>query len=149
MRIDEVMGWSREIPSRYSFYSNVSLRSDDSRLVEVMEAQESKTTLLNVYGGETPDEHEMIWNYISVDEFENEEFQIESVPVEIFDYLLEEYKKSTPNQKETVNYYRKGGLNEAKNSIKVVAQDRMLDGHHRMVALLLEKVSHTNVIDIS
>lgn len=110
-----------------------------------------KVTLMDVYGGEYPHESELIWEYISPMDMEDELFTIQKEDIENLNYkrLIDAYKKAAPEQQELVEYYRNEGLEEAKNSIIVVAQDEIIDGHHRIVALVKEGIKYVNTIDIT
>ena len=102
-----------------------------------------------------PHQDEMIWNFISPNEFDNEKFPVEvRNPIEIFnkkningESIKDQLENATPDQIDLINHYRKN-IDSTKDSYLIMSDDILVDGYHRLSALALEGVDKVKVVAI-
>ena len=114
-----------------------------------------QTTLDDLYQGEYPDEDELIWNFVSNQDFDVP-FTVKTLNANTLKYMLLDtygvdelkdlFKKMQPDQRATIEYY-KNDTNLSQHII-VVNKNIIIDGNHRALAAALRGVS-INCIDLS
>jgi len=118
-------------------------------------------TMREIYDDE-PGEYEGIWQEISRRDYDTMEFPVVEVdPRKVVKWLVERgdvtvqqaYTRfATAAQKKIVKWYRGRGLQDAKNGYLLVdlsgERQRLVDGHHRSIALAAEKVASVKALDI-
>jgi hypothetical protein len=106
--------------------------------------KEEITTLNNIYGGDMPDDHEMIWNFVNNDDFDTP-LEIEVMPkYKLLITLLSQYRVEhideitdllDSDQKEIVGMYENDP--NLSTSVIVIADGKIVDGNHRALAAAL------------
>ena len=110
-------------------------------------SQEDTVTLNQLYDGEYPDSDELLWNFVGTDEFDTPMF-IETIsPAQIFELFKKQYGVNTmgelnkllsKEQKAIVKSFMvRSNLSE---EIIVICNGIVVDGNHRALAALFEKV---------
>lgn len=109
--------------------------------------QEQKITLNDLYD-DLPDHNEMIWNYVSHNDFDIP-FTVETInPHRLSMYLLSQYHAEhiddivdmlDDDQKEIVDDYINSP--NLSNQIIVMSNGKIIDGHHRALAAALKNKS--------
>jgi hypothetical protein len=128
---------------------------------EVRHRRNPYLSLKDIYD-ERPPISEMLWNRIDEEEYETDRYkEITLDPAEVVwwpsrpgsrDPIIEAREHyATDEQKEIVDWYRGGGLPDAREGHLVVDLERkfLLDGWHRLVALAQENVGEVKALDIS
>ena len=101
---------------------------------------------------EYPHQQELIWEFVTPEEFENELFDITYCDVKsIFEEwgIKDMYEESEEIQTDLINQYRQD-IEETKKSIIIIDSDSkiLIDGYHRIVALYLEGVDKIQCVDL-
>jgi len=111
----------------------------------------NKINLSDLYS-EYPHQKELIWEFVTEDEFENELFDITNCDIKsIFeDWRIKDmYGESDHIQTDLIKHYR-NDIEETKKSIIIIDSDSkiLIDGYHRIVALYLEGVDKIQCVDL-
>ncbi len=136
-------------------YNHVDNATKDKYLMSEEFQHINGVKLSNIYS-EMPDKREILWNFITVNEYDNNYFETKKIKVkdiylfynngEIEDSL--DYAKK--EQIETIKYYE-DNIDKYLNDYFVVnVLDKILiDGYHKLVAFFNKEVATINVVDIS
>ena len=128
------------------------------RLSEILfEGLEQGMSLNQLYDGNTPDEHELIWQYVGLDDFDVPFKVIDINPVEI-------WKSWKPDGEQTMEEVyqahatkaQKGYIDKIRKQVKagrrfdpvVVYDNELVDGNHRIAAMALEGVTSAKALDL-
>ena len=111
----------------------------------------SYITLNELYDGEYPDQNELIWEYVTHNDFNDVKFKIIEINVnEYFDKFKDEIKHISSEQKRIIKKYQ-DNINNIKDSIIVVnSYDHLIiDGYHRLAAFYLSGIEKIKALDLS
>ncbi len=106
--------------------------------------------ILDVY----PDDHELIWNFIGAEDYENAEFHVREMPTSslITSKFLEDFEDHAEKwQREYVERLRGEIMVEGYSPVVIALTDDgpiIIDGHHRLMALYLNNVQICRCINI-
>ena len=111
----------------------------------------NKIKLSELYN-EHPHQSELIWQFVTEDEFESEYFETSTCnPQIIFEEwgIKDMYGESDHIQTDLIKHYR-NNISETKESIIIIDSDSkiLIDGYHRIVALYLEGVDKIQCVDL-
>lgn len=115
-----------------------------------------KTTLNKIYDGEIPDDNEIIWDFVGLDDFDKPLSIIEISPVEIWNSLYDDEltikeiynENATKAQKRLVSGFRKMLKKGKIFDPIVISGDTLVDGFHRIAALALEGVESALAVNL-
>jgi hypothetical protein len=122
-----------------------------------MTTQQEFVTLNQIYDGELPHEGELLWDYVSLKDFDAPFPVIEVDPITIYNTfcphcdstLRESYRQlATKDQKILVQKMRKSIDRVKREKIIILCGEDLVDGFHSVVALALEKVDRIRAIDL-
>jgi hypothetical protein len=136
-------------------YNHVDDATKDEYLMSEEVQGVNKIKLSEVYP-EMPDKHEMLWNFITMDEYNNTYFELKKLSVKdiyLF-YNNGEIEDSIDNAKEeqleTIKYYEENIEKHLNDYFVVSTSDKILiDGYHKIVAFFNKEVATINAVDIS
>jgi tRNA nucleotidyltransferase/poly(A) polymerase len=136
-------------------YNHVDDATKDEYLMSEEVQNVNKIKLSEVYP-EMPDKHEMLWNFITTDEYNNTYFELKKLSVKdiyLF-YNNGEIEDSIDNTKEeqleTIKYYEENIEKHLNDYFVISTSDKILiDGYHKIVAFFNKEVATINAVDIS
>ena len=121
----------------------------------VWESESNKTTLNNIYGGDYPDEDELIWNFVGNQDFDVP-FTVKTLNADTLKHMLLDtygvdelkdlFRKMQPDQKATIEYYKNDP--NLSNHIIIVNKNIIVDGNHRALAAVLAN-KNIKCVDVS
>jgi hypothetical protein len=111
----------------------------------------NKIKLSDLYN-EHPHQDELIWEFVTEDEFDSKHFETSVCnPQIIFEQwgIKDMYEEADEVQTELIDNYR-NNIAEIKESIIIIDSDSniLIDGYHRIVALYLEGVDKIQCVDL-
>ena len=127
------------------------------KLSEILFESEEVMTLNQLYDGDTPDESEMIWNFVGLEDFDVPFRVITVDPVRIWNEwkpdgsqtMKEVYESyADKDQKRHVAALRKALKRGKVFEPIVVSGDELVDGNHRVAAMALEGINSAKALDL-
>ena len=103
--------------------------------------------LIDIYD-DVPDEHELLWSFINIQEYNNDDFLCVNVNVmDLYNSIKDTIEYITSDQQDIINFYITNP-NEIKNQPIIISDDIVVDGNHRIMALYELGIKSINVIDL-
>lgn len=127
------------------------------KLSKILFESEEVMTLNQLYDGDTPDESEMIWNFVGLEDFDVPFRVITVDPVRIWNEwkpdgsqtMKEVYESyADKDQKRHVAALRKALKRGKVFEPIVVSGDELVDGNHRVAAMALEGIHSAKALDL-
>lgn len=127
------------------------------KLSKILFESEEVMTLNQLYDGDTPDESEMIWNFVELEDFDVPFRVITVDPVRIWNEwkpdgsqtMKEVYESyADKDQKRHVAALRKALKRGKVFEPIVVSGDELVDGNHRVAAMALEGINSAKALDL-
>lgn len=127
------------------------------KLSSILFEGEEVMTLNQLYDGDTPDESEMIWNFVGLEDFDVPFRVITVDPVRIWNEwkpdgsqtMKEVYESyADKDQKRHVAALRKALKQGKVFEPIVVSGDELVDGNHRVAAMALEGINSAKALDL-
>ena len=113
----------------------------------------TKIKLVDIFD-EYPDRDELIWEFVNDDEFENEEFDVTTLPIDklIDDEFIENFNDNAePWQRKYVKSLIKD-VDKVKDKPIVVSKHDsgyiIIDGNHKLMAMYKSGVKNVNVVEL-
>jgi hypothetical protein len=145
-------------PTTYEQEYNMFKRKGPRRITAMTyeDSSNQTITLADIYGGEYPDDDEIIWNYVSDSDFDIP-FTVQTIHPTVLDQVLtmqygvedieDLYNKMQPEQEEIIDHYKNDP--NLSQQIIVLNQDRIIDGNHRALAAVLanKPINYIDVIE--
>lgn len=118
--------------------------------------ESNKTTLKDYYKNNYPHQDELIWDFVGPMDYDDTLFDIVDIDPRVIykEYNGGEIKKTlryaNKDQKDLIKYYT-DHIDEAKNGLLVIDSEGkiLIDGYHRLIAFILNKVDSVKAIDLS
>ena len=127
------------------------------KLSKILFEEAEIMTLNQLYDGDTPDESEMIWNFVGLDDFDIPFRVIDIDPVKIWNEwkpdgsqtMQEVYELyADRNQKRHIAALRKELKRGKVFDPVVVSGDELVDGNHRVAAMALEGIRSAKALNL-
>ena len=129
-----------------------------SEILFLVEGGGEAMTLNQLYDGDTPDESEMIWNFVGLEDFDVP-FRVVTVdPVKIWNEWKPDGSQTMKevftayadkDQKRQVGALRKALKQGKVFEVVVVSGDELVDGNHRVAAMALEGIRSAKALDLA